>query len=68
MKNVSTEAVNGGEKRDTRGRQPVPDERRGEILLEYDASGLTPQEFAHKAEIRYPTLDIRVTKPPFRRR
>ena len=56
MKNVTTEVVSGGEKRDTRGRQIVPDARREEILLEYDASGLTQQEFARKAGIRYPTL------------
>lgn len=56
METLKTELVDDGAKRDRRGRQLIPEDRRDALLREYDASGLTQAEFARRAGVKYPTF------------
>lgn len=56
MAAITTELVDGGEKRDTRGRRVTPEARRGELVRAYEASGLTMAAFARREGIKYATL------------
>ena len=48
MRSITTEIVDTGSKRDSRGRRVVDGKRRAELLAEYDRSGLTQKAFAQK--------------------
>ncbi len=46
MRSISTEVVDSGPKRDSRGRRVSDQARRAELLAAYDRSGLTQKAFA----------------------
>jgi len=53
---VATELVHHGERRDRAGRQHVPRERREQLLVAFQESGLTRRAFAEREGIRYTTF------------
>jgi transposase-like protein len=53
---ITAELVDTGEKRDTRGRQVTPAERRAQVVQGYRASGLTMAAFARREKINYATF------------
>ena len=53
---ISTELVETGEKRDTRGRKIADAARRAEVLAAYDTCRLTQKAFARQEGVRYYTL------------
>ena len=56
MGTISTEVVLAADKRDSRGRAIADEQRRKEILGEYDRSGMTQRAFAKREGIKYATL------------
>jgi len=56
METVTTEILEGGEKRDTRGRRIADAARRAEVLAAYATSGLTQKAFARQEGVNYHTL------------
>mgnify|MGYP001547292819 CR=1 FL=1 len=56
METVTTELVDGGEKRDARGRKIANAARRAEVLAAYATSGLTQKAFARQEGVNYHTL------------
>jgi transposase-like protein len=56
MDTVTAEILDGGEKRDTRGRRIADAARRAEVLAAYATSGLTQQAFARQEGVNYHTL------------
>lgn len=53
---ITTELVDTGEKRDTRGRRVTPAERRLQMVAAYRASGATMAAFARRERINYATF------------
>ena len=53
---ITTEVVDTGEKRDTRGRRVTPVERRTQMVAAYRASGLTMAAFARRERVNYATF------------
>lgn len=53
---ITTEVVETGEKRDTRGRRVASEERRAKMVLAYQGTGLTMAEFARREGIKYATF------------
>jgi transposase-like protein len=53
---ITTELVDTGEKRDTRGRRVTPAERRLQMVAAYRASGVTMAAFARRERINYATF------------
>ncbi len=53
---VSTELVDDGGRRGRQGRRFFSAERRRELLMAFEASGLTRAEFARREGIKYTTL------------
>lgn len=53
---ITTEIVDTGEKRDTRGRRVTPKERRSQMVQAYRASGTTMAAFARRERINYATF------------
>ena len=56
MAAITTELVETGEKRDTRGRRVTPAERRAHLVEAYRASGLTMAGFARREKLKYATF------------
>lgn len=56
METVTTEILDGDEKRDTRGRKIADAARRAEVLAGYATSGLTQKAFARQEGVNYHTL------------
>ena len=56
MKAVNAEILDGGEKRDTRGRKIADAARRTEVVAAYATSGLTQKAFARREGVNYHTL------------
>ena len=56
MRTITTELVETGEKRDTRGRRVTASARREQLLESYARSGLTMAAFARREAIKYPTF------------
>ena len=56
MEMVTAEILDGGEKRDTRGRKIADGARRAEVVTAYAASGLTQKAFARQEGVNYHTL------------
>lgn len=56
MEAITAELVEGGEKRDSRGRKLAGDARRAAVLAAYDRSGLTQRKFAQQEGVKYHTL------------
>ena len=56
MRSITTEIVDTGSKRDSRGRRVVDGTRRAELLAEYDRSGLTQKAFAQREGINVHTF------------
>lgn len=53
---MTAEILDGGEKRDTRGRKIADGARRAEVVTAYAASGLTKKAFARQEGVNYHTL------------
>lgn len=53
---ITTELVETGEKRDSRGRRVTPAERRLQMVQAYRASGATMAAFARRERIKYATF------------
>lgn len=53
---ITAELVDGGEKRDRRGRRMTNAQRRAELVGEFGASGLTMAAFARREGINYATF------------
>jgi transposase-like protein len=53
---ITTELVDTGEKRDTRGRRVAPPERRTQMVQAFRASGVTMAAFARHEGINYATF------------
>jgi transposase-like protein len=53
MEAITTELVNTGEKRDSRGRRLAREEERAALLAAYEVSGLTQREFAEREGIKF---------------
>lgn len=53
MEAITTELVNTGEKRDSRGRRIARAEHRAAMIAAYEASGLTQREFAEREGIKF---------------
>ena len=45
---ASTEVVESGQRRDTRGRRIIPPEEQAALIAEYEKSGLTQRAFAER--------------------
>ncbi len=56
METITTELMADGQKRDGRGHRITTPERRAELLLAYEASGLSGAAFARREGIVYPTF------------
>jgi len=56
MRAVVTEVVDGGEKRDGRGRRITPPEQRAALLRAFRTSGLTAAAFARREGLKYQTF------------
>lgn len=56
MEPIRTEVVDDKQRRDTRGRRIVAEERCAELLAAYDASGLTQSAFAWREGINVHTF------------
>ena len=56
MANITTEIVDRGPKRDTRGRRVTTAARREELLAAYDQSGATQQAFAKREGVNIHTF------------
>ncbi len=56
MRSISTEVVDGGPKRDSRGRRVSDQMRREELLAVYDRSGLTHKAFAQREGVNVHTF------------
>ncbi len=56
METITTELMADGQKRDRRGHRITTPERRAELLLAYEASGLSGAAFARREGIAYPTF------------
>ena len=59
---ITTEIVDTGEKRDTRGRRVTPAEWRLQMVAAYRASGVTMAAFARRERINYATFAGWVSK------
>lgn len=53
---TTAEIVEDGQRRDRRGRVIWPQERREEMLAEYERSGLSQAAFARREGVKYPTF------------
>jgi transposase-like protein len=53
---ITTEVVETGDKRDTRGRRMATVERRAQLVAAYQASGLTMAAFARREGVKYATF------------
>jgi len=53
MEAITTELVNTGEKRDSRGRRIAKAEHRAAMVAAYEASGLTQREFAEREGLKF---------------
>lgn len=53
---ITTEVVETGDKRDTRGRRVATAERRAQLVQGYQTSGLTMAAFARREGIKYATF------------
>ena len=56
MQDAHTELLQDESKRDRRGNRIYSEERKGELVAEWRASGLTQRVFAQRAGIKYATL------------
>lgn len=56
MRSISTEVVDSGPKRDSRGRRVSDRSRRTELLAAYDRSGLTQKAFAQREGVNIHTF------------
>jgi transposase-like protein len=56
METVTTEILDSGQKRDTRGRKITDEARRAEVLGAYAASGLSQKAFARQEGVNYHTF------------
>lgn len=56
MRSISTEVVDSGPKRDSRGRRVSDQSRRTELLAAYDQSGLTQKAFAQREGVNVHTF------------
>ena len=56
MEILRTEVIEGGAKRDRRGRRILPPEQIEALVREYRASGLTQAAFARREGLKYPTF------------
>jgi transposase-like protein len=56
MKTLTTELVDSGEKRDTRGRRIARKEERLALIAAYEESGLTQRAFANREGVKYCTF------------
>ena len=56
MRSISTEVVDSGPKRDSRGRRVSDRSRRAELLAAYDHSGLTQKAFAQREGVNVHTF------------
>lgn len=53
---ITTEVIDSGDRRDTRGRRWTPAARRAEFVRSYHQSGLTQAQFAAREGLRYSTF------------
>jgi len=53
---TTAEIVDNGERRDRRGRVSWPQERREQLVDEYESSGLSQAAFARQVGVKYPTF------------
>ena len=56
MRSISTEVVDNGPKRDSRGRRVSDQARRAALLAAYDRSGLTQKAFAQREGVNVHTF------------
>ena len=56
MDTITTEVVDTGRKRDTRGRKIVTETERAALIAAYQQSGQTQRAFAQREGIKYSTL------------
>ena len=56
MRSITTDVVDSGTKRDSRGRRVSNKQRRTELLAAYDRSGLTQKAFAQRKRVNVHTF------------
>lgn len=56
MVTTTTELIETGEQRDSRGRKRMPAQRREALVAAWSASGLTQAQFARREGVKYPTF------------
>ena len=56
MVTTTTELIETGEQRDSRGRKRTPARRRDELVRAWRSSGLTQAQFARREGLKYPTF------------